>query len=60
MSAAVESPCVRVCEIDAASGFCRGCGRTLAEISQWSRYTPAEQRALLDELARRRGVTACA
>ena len=51
---AVASPCVRVCAIDAASGYCRGCFRTLGEISYWTTYTVAEQQALLAEIERRR------
>ncbi|MBK1622851.1 DUF1289 domain-containing protein [Afifella marina] len=31
------SPCTGVCEIDAGSGFCRGCARTSDEIAIWSR-----------------------
>ena len=54
MENAVESPCVRECVIDAASGYCRGCHRTLHEISCWSTYTTAEQRTLLAELEQRR------
>ncbi|MDX6750771.1 DUF1289 domain-containing protein [Geminicoccaceae bacterium 1502E] len=29
------SPCVGVCEIDGATGFCVGCARTLDEIASW-------------------------
>ena len=54
MSEEVESPCVFVCEIDAESGWCRGCRRTLREISYWTTYTPAQQRALLTELEQRK------
>jgi hypothetical protein len=52
----VESPCVRECVIDSGSGFCRGCYRTLQEISYWTTYTPAQQRALLAELEQRKTV----
>lgn len=33
---AVASPCNDVCQIDPATGWCRGCGRTLDEIAGWS------------------------
>ena len=33
----VPSPCISVCRIDADSGFCDGCLRTLGEIAAWSR-----------------------
>ncbi len=41
------SPCVKVCEVDRAAGMCRGCGRTLAEISAWFGASPAEKHAIL-------------
>ena len=54
MDEAVESPCVRVCAIDAKSGYCHGCFRTLREISYWTTYTHAQQRALLEEIEQRK------
>ncbi|MEW6694669.1 hypothetical protein Tther_00480 [Tepidimonas thermarum] len=33
--APVPSPCVGVCRIDAATGWCAGCWRTLDEIAAW-------------------------
>lgn len=32
---AVTSPCVGICVIDDATGWCEGCGRTLDEIAGW-------------------------
>ncbi len=43
----VASPCVNVCRMDAASGYCEGCRRSLEEIACWSAYTAAEKRAVL-------------
>ena len=31
----IESPCIGVCAMDEATGFCQGCYRTLDEIQQW-------------------------
>lgn len=31
----VPSPCISVCRMDAASGLCEGCFRTLDEIAHW-------------------------
>lgn len=50
---APPSPCNRVCRIDGRTGWCLGCARTLEEIADWPMLSPAEQRAMLDELARR-------
>ena len=32
----VPSPCISVCRVDADSGWCEGCLRTLGEIAAWS------------------------
>lgn len=45
-----DSPCVRSCVIDDLTQFCVGCGRTLDEICQWTRYSPHERRAILEQL----------
>ena len=50
----VPSPCLKICVVDQTRDVCRGCYRTLDEISRWTAYTRAEKIALLDELTRRR------
>ena len=50
----VASPCVDVCEIDAASGWCAGCMRTLDEIAAWSSLAAPAQRAVWKQLPVRR------
>ncbi len=44
--APVPSPCIDVCRIDAATGVCVGCRRTLDEIAAWSRMDDAGKRAV--------------
>ena len=44
------SPCVNICVMDAPTGLCAGCGRTLAEIGQWSSLSEAERQAILKVL----------
>jgi len=41
------SPCVKVCDVDRAAGLCRGCGRTLVEITAWFGASAAQKRAIL-------------
>ena len=53
----IESPCVRVCIIDGTRDICRGCYRTLGEISKWSSYTLAQKLAVLEDLAQRKART---
>ncbi len=48
----VASPCTSVCRMDARTGWCEGCLRTLDEIATWSTLADADKRAvwqLLDE-----------
>lgn len=51
---AVPSPCIDVCRIDAASGLCEGCLRTLDEIATWSGLDDDAKRAVWQRLAVRR------
>jgi predicted Fe-S protein YdhL (DUF1289 family) len=48
------SPCVGTCLMDPATGYCRGCLRSVAEIAAWYDATAAEKRAILACLAERR------
>ena len=50
----VASPCVDVCRMDAESGYCEGCCRTLDEIASWSKYTAPEKRVVLALLPARK------
>ena len=49
----VPSPCNQTCIIDAATGYCTGCGRTLGEIGAWASASPAQQRAIVQALPAR-------
>jgi predicted Fe-S protein YdhL (DUF1289 family) len=50
----MQSPCVRVCAIDARTGLCAGCGRTLSEIARWAEMTDAERERIIRALSLRR------
>lgn len=50
----MESPCIKVCVIDEASGLCEGCGRTRGEIATWISLEPEERRRIMRELDGRR------
>jgi predicted Fe-S protein YdhL (DUF1289 family) len=52
--AAVASPCTSVCVIDAPTGLCAGCYRTLDEIARWLDLVAPARKALLAELSERR------
>jgi predicted Fe-S protein YdhL (DUF1289 family) len=46
----METPCEKICIVDAASSLCRGCGRSLDEITRWTRYSDAERARVMAEL----------
>ena len=50
----VPSPCISVCRMEAASGLCSGCQRTLEEIAAWSRYSDEQKRAVWKLIEARR------
>jgi predicted Fe-S protein YdhL (DUF1289 family) len=56
-AAAVPSPCINVCRMDARTGWCEGCLRTLDEIAAWSALDDDGKRAVIERNARRRAST---
>jgi predicted Fe-S protein YdhL (DUF1289 family) len=48
------SPCVSICRLDDATGYCIGCLRTIDEIRDWIIMMPAEREAVLRKLDGRR------
>jgi predicted Fe-S protein YdhL (DUF1289 family) len=49
----MQTPCVKVCTLDARSGLCLGCGRTLDQIARWASMSEAERTRIMAELAQR-------
>ena len=49
----VPSPCINVCEMDKATGLCRGCMRTIDEIVAWGTAGDDYKRAGWKEIRRR-------
>lgn len=50
----VPSPCVNICRMDAASGLCEGCQRTIDEIAAWSALDDDARRAVWRRVEARR------
>lgn len=48
--AAITSPCIKVCAVDGRTGFCLGCGRTMAEIGAWVKLGTEGRDAVLEIL----------
>lgn len=49
----IVSPCVNVCEMDEATGWCRGCARRLDEIAGWGSVPAARRQQVMAELPAR-------
>ncbi len=52
--AAVASPCINICRMNDATGWCEGCLRTLDEIAGWSRLDEGARLAVVQGLRARR------
>jgi predicted Fe-S protein YdhL (DUF1289 family) len=50
---AIETPCIDICIVDQHSALCVGCGRSLAEIAAWSRYSADERSRVMANLPQR-------
>ncbi len=50
----VASPCINVCQMDAQSGLCRGCFRTLDEIAGWAQADQTTRLTILAAVDKRR------
>lgn len=46
----ITSPCLGDCTLDAATGWCRGCGRSGEEIAGWGHAAPARRAAVWQAL----------
>ncbi|HQS94988.1 MAG: DUF1289 domain-containing protein [Novosphingobium sp. 16-62-11] len=56
-SADPPSPCTGVCVIEPAQQLCRGCYRTIEEITAWPAASAARKQAILGEVASRHSVS---
>jgi uncharacterized protein len=49
-AAPVPSPCINVCRMNAATGWCDGCLRTIDEIAGWSALDDRAKQAIWDTI----------
>ncbi len=50
----IPSPCTNICQMETSTGLCRGCFRTIDEITAWSRSDDASRQQILVAIAKRR------
>ncbi len=46
----IKTPCIKVCMVDASTGWCLGCGRTLNEIASWVKIGSGARDTVIDAL----------
>lgn len=49
----ISTPCIKICTMDARSGLCAGCGRSLEEIARWGSMTEGERLRIMETLPAR-------
>lgn len=49
----IQSPCVKLCVIQPQTRLCSGCFRSIDEIATWSRMSPEERSAIMQDLPAR-------
>ena len=49
-----SSPCINICRMNADTGYCEGCFRTLDEIARWSAYDDLSRKRILSAIDARR------
>jgi uncharacterized protein len=54
----VPSPCIAICRIEAATGLCEGCVRTLDEIARWGSLSGLERADVWARIEARRAQAA--
>ncbi len=54
LAEAVPSPCISVCRMNAKTGLCEGCWRSLDEIARWANTDEAGRRAILVRITQRK------
>ena len=47
----VPSPCINVCQLNDTGTHCIGCQRSVDEIANWSQYSNAQKRIVLERIA---------
>ncbi len=49
----IETPCIKICTLDARQGLCLGCGRTIDEIARWPTMSASERTRVMGQLPAR-------
>ena len=48
MVSSIKTPCINLCKLK--DGTCIGCGRSIEQITNWSKYSPETREKIIKEL----------
>ena len=49
----VKSPCVGICVMNLEGNFCKGCGRTIDQITHWINYTDEQKKEIIKNIKKK-------
>ncbi len=47
-----DTPCIAICSTSQGDAWCKGCGRSFAEVQHWLEMSPADKRAVWRRITR--------
>lgn len=47
-----DTPCIAICSTSQGDDWCKGCGRSFAEVQHWLEMSPADKRAVWRRITR--------
>ncbi|WP_313070667.1 DUF3717 domain-containing protein [Melaminivora sp.] len=47
-----DTPCIAICSTSQGDEWCKGCGRSFAEVQHWLSLTPVQKRAVWQRITR--------
>lgn len=54
MKNTLESPCIKICEMDKQTQLCKGCLRTINEIAVWGMIDACQKEMIFKEIEKRK------
>ena len=46
----IKSPCVGICEMNLENIFCKGCGRSIHQITNWIFYSEKQKKEIVENI----------
>jgi|TARA_B110000208_G_C11695699_1_gene403988 uncharacterized protein len=45
-----KSPCVGICNMSLEGNFCKGCGRSIDQITHWTDYNDKQKKEIIENI----------